>query len=176
MAATAVAGSCQWCAASIQAATPATSQPSQNWKRLGLLTSASTPKVSRPITQKKRRNPSLPRIDTSAWSWLTSERKRTATMNATLSGSTRMPQKTPNSGAERPARSSRSGEVACRSQNVCVFSYTVMTWVSRKTSTTSATAERQAGERHPGLGRAPRRLGEEAGGHPDQRAAGRSPR
>ena len=50
------AGSCQWCAASIQAATPATSQPSQNWKRLGLLTSASTPKVSRPTTQKKRRN------------------------------------------------------------------------------------------------------------------------
>ncbi len=48
------------------------------------------------------------------------------------------PQNTPNSGASTCALAGVE-EVACRSQNVCVFSYTLISWVSRNTSTTSAT-------------------------------------
>ena len=106
---------------------------------VGLLIDARTPKVSRPTTQKNRRKPASPRIEVRACSWAIRERKRVAAMNATLTGSTRIPQNTGSSGAS--ACAVEPEDVTCRSQNVCVFSYTLITCVSRKIKSTAATAK-----------------------------------
>ena len=97
-------------------------------------------------------------------------------MKATLSGSTRMPQKTPNSGARD--RAALDGGRRRRLQvpeglRVLVHGDDVG---EPEDQHHQGDGERQAGEADAGLGGTPRRLGEEGDADADQRAAGRSPR